>query len=79
MVLQISLLSSKNLLEGLNDSTPRFGGIVVKANTIVVGFPIVITIGIVSWVSMTTCLINRKLIGIVPLTCEYILWVVAIG
>ncbi len=74
MVLQISLLFLENLLEG-----PRFGGNVVEVNTIVVGLLIVITIGIVSWVSMTTCIINTKLIGIVPLTCEYILWVVAIS
>jgi len=73
MVLQISLL-----LEKLLDN-PRFGGNVVEVNTIVVGLLIVITIGIVSWVSMTTCIINTKLIGIVPLTCEYILWVVAIS
>jgi len=65
-------------LEKLLDN-PRFGGNVVEVNTIVVGLLIVITIGIVSWVSMTTCIINTKLIGIVPLTCEYILWVVAIS
>jgi hypothetical protein len=74
MVLQISLLFLENLLEGL-----RFGSNVVEVNTIAVGLPIVITIGILSWVSMITCIINTKLIGIVPLTCEYILRVVAIG
>jgi hypothetical protein len=64
----------ENLLEG-----PTFGGNVVETNTIVVGLPVVITIGTMSWVSMSTYVINKKLIGIVPLTCEYILWVVAMG
>ncbi len=74
MVLQISLLFLENLLKG-----PTFGGNVVETNTIVVGLPIVITIGTMSWVSMSTYVINTKLIGIVPLTCEYILWVVTMG
>ncbi len=58
---------------------PRFGGNVVEANTIVVGLLIVIISGTVSWVSITTYIISTKLIGIVLLTCEYILWVVAMG
>ncbi len=74
MVLQISLLFLENLLEGLT-----FGGNVVEANTIVVSLPIVITIGTMSWVSMSTYATNTKLISIVPLTCEYILWVVPMG
>ncbi len=54
-------------------------GNVVEVNIVVVGFFIVITTSIVPWVSTTTSLTNIKLIGIVPLTHEYVPWVVTIG
>jgi hypothetical protein len=59
-------------LKGFDGSPLRFGGNIVETNIVIVELHVVITIGIVQWVFTTTSLTNIKLIGIVPLTCEYV-------